>query len=35
MGLSLERECERIEAMAAKAGTPVQLRVSDSRWMRE
>jgi phage terminase large subunit GpA-like protein len=33
MGLSLERECERIEATAVRAAAPA-VRVAHSRWMQ-
>jgi phage terminase large subunit GpA-like protein len=34
MGLSLDRECERIEMLAAKAGLQAPPRVSYSKWMQ-
>lgn len=34
MGLSLERECERVEAMAARCPAQESPRVSYSRWMQ-
>jgi phage terminase large subunit GpA-like protein len=33
MGLSLERECERIETLTATTGERAAQRVSYSRWM--
>jgi phage terminase large subunit GpA-like protein len=33
MGLSLERECERIEMLTASTGERAAQRVSYSRWM--
>lgn len=34
MGLSLDRECERIEMMPARAADPQPSRVSYSQWMQ-
>jgi phage terminase large subunit GpA-like protein len=35
MGLSLDREAERIEVLAAHAHSPAARRVARSRWMQE
>jgi phage terminase large subunit GpA-like protein len=35
MGLSLDREAERIQTLAADAYPPATIRVARSRWMQE